>query len=234
MTLRHWPGGRSGWPAQFATHARRAPAGPLASFYQRGIPSADCPLAEAPMTAIDIETTGLDPSRDSIVSIGLITLDLTRIQCRGAHHWIYQPQQALSGESVAIHAITHSEVSASPPLAEHFGDLLEALAGRVAVAHYAAIERRFLAAAARRIYGYPLLFPIIDTMELERRHYRQGLRGLLSPAGSLRLDACRQRLGLPRYKAHHALTDALAAAELLQAQVAHRYPAKVPLSRLWR
>ena len=38
--------------------------------------------------------------------------------------------------------------------------------------------------------------------------------------GSLRLDAARRTHGLPRYASHHALTDAVAAAELLLAQVA--------------
>jgi len=38
---------------------------------------------------------------------------------------------------------------------------------------------------------------------------------------------------LPRYRLHHALTDALATAELLQAQVAHRFTPDTPLSALW-
>lgn len=35
-----------------------------------------------------------------------------------------------------------------------------------------------------------------------------------------RLGAARRTFGLPRYSAHHALTDAIAAGELLLAQVA--------------
>lgn len=221
------------WPERFAEHAKKAPAGPLKDFFQSAPPASDCPLRDVPMIAVDLETTGLNPDRDSIVSIGMITMDIERISCRDARHWIFKPDRALTGSSVPIHEITHSVVQRSPGLETRFGDILAALAGKVVVVHFAPIERRFLAEAARRIYGYPLSFPIIDTMDLEKRHYRTGLRWLFPKADSLRLDACRARLHLPRYKAHHALTDALATAELLLAQVAHRYEPADPVSWFW-
>lgn len=232
-TLPGWLVTREDWREKFAAHAARAPDGPLQAFYRSELPAPDCPLSDVSMVSIDLETTGLDPDRDRIVSIGSIYLDTERIHCRNAHHWIFRPDGNLSSVSVTIHAITHSDVSRSPELEHRFGDILDILAGRIVVAHFAPVERRFLEEAARRIYGYPLLFPIIDTMELERRYYRKGFRGLFSRVGSLRLDACRSRLNLPRYKAHHALTDALATAELLQAQIAHRYRPADPVSKFW-
>lgn len=231
--LSRWFSKHDDWREKFAVYGAGAPAGALEDFYHHELPGADCPLQDAPMISIDLETTGLDPDRDSIVSIGMITMDLERIYCRDARHWIFKPERSLSSTSVTIHAITHSDVDHSPSLKSRFEDILKMLAGRVVVAHFAPIERRFLEEAARAFYGYPLLFPIIDTMELERRYFQQGWRGLFSKVGSLRLDACRTRLHLPRYKAHHALTDALATAELLQAQVAHRYRPTDPVSRFW-
>lgn len=231
--LSRWLSSTDDWQEKFAAHAAATPEGPLKTFYRSGLPAADRPLRDVSMISIDLETTGLDPDRDSIVSMGSIAMDLERIHCRSARHWIFKPERSLSSRSVTIHAITHSDVSASPSLESRFQDILDILAGEVVVAHFAPIERRFLEEAARAIYGYPLFFPIIDTMELERRHYQQGLRGLFSKVDSLRLDACRSRLNLPRYKAHHALTDALATAELLQAQIAHRYRPTDPVSRFW-
>lgn len=231
--LTRWLAHSVDWSEKFAVHAARAPEGPLEAFYRCELPAADCPLQDVPMVSIDLETTGLDPDRDSIVSIGIIAMDLDRIYCREAHHWIFKPDRTLSSISVTIHAITHSDVSRSPSVASRFEDILKVLAGKVIVAHFAPIERRFLDEAARVIYGYPLFFPIIDTMELERRHYQKGLRGFFAKVDSLRLDACRRRLNLPRYKAHQALTDALATAELLQAQIAHRYEPADPVSKFW-
>ena len=52
---------------------------------------------------------------------------------------------------------------------------------------------------------------------------------ILSPA-SVQTDRVRK---LPIYSAHHALTDALACGELLQAQAATHYPAHTPVGALW-
>lgn len=67
-------------------------------------------------------------------------------------------------------------------------------------------------AACQACYGGPLLTPVIDTLALARAEQP------MHPPGSLRLGALRARHHLPRYPLHHALSDALAAAELFLAQ----------------
>ena len=75
----------------------------LARFYQAGTVSADTPLEQAPLLALDVETTGLDSRRDSIVSIGLVPFDLRRIRCAEARYWVVKPTRELSAESVTFH-----------------------------------------------------------------------------------------------------------------------------------
>jgi len=226
---------RSGddWVQRFAGHADKAPAGPLKSFYRSTLPTPATPIKDVAMVSIDLETTGLDPDKDSIISIGTVDMDIERVYCRSARHWTFNPKRPLTRSSVPIHEITDTDVQDAPSLESRFADILDVLAGKIVVVHFLPIERRFLAAAARRIYGYPVYFPVIDTMELEKRYHRRGLRAVFPGSQSMRLDACRTRLHLPRYKAHHALTDALATAELLQAQMAHRYNTSDPVSRFW-
>ena len=105
------------------------------------------------------------------------------------------------------------------PWAEH-SPLLKALAGRVLVAHSARIEHDFLDVACRRLYGCPFVAPLVDTLELEQRKIVRS--GSPIAPGALRLDALRQQYGLPRYRAHDALSDAIGAGELLLAQIAYR------------
>ena len=110
--------------------------------------------------------------------------------------------------------------------------------GRVVVVHFRNIERPFLDAAVKARRGEGVLFPMIDTMSLEARWHRQTLwarfrRWLGRPPVSIRLNASRERYGLPVYQGHHALIDALATAELLQAQIANRYSPETPLKALW-
>ena len=236
---RHSTSAPPDWPALFARLAQTARDPRLARFYQAGTVSADTPLEQAPLLALDLETTGLDSRRDSIVSLGLVPFDLRRIRCREASYWVVKPAGELSSQSVTFHHITHSDIHSAPGLDAVLEHLLTAMAGKIMVVHYRPIERGFLDQAVRQLLGEGLQFPVIDTMQLEARlHPRQRrpgwLRQLLDQqAVSIRLADSRLRYGLPLYSAHHALSDALATAELLQAQVATHYPANTPVGELW-
>lgn len=196
------------------------------------------PLSEVPLAALDLETTGLDPRRHSIVSIGIVPFDLERIRFSQRRHWIVRPRFPLQALSVTLHHITHSDLASAPDLGEVLDEVLGALAGRLPVVHYRPVERAFLDSALRFRLGEGIEFPVIDTMELEARVYRQSLgarfrRWLGRRPVSIRLHDSRLRYGLPAYQPHHAAIDALATAELLQAQVAARFSPDTPLQALW-
>lgn len=226
------------WQTLFGELARHARDYRLERFYRAGAVDAQTPLNEVPFVALDFETTGLNPKKDAIVSIGLVPFDLQRIRCREARHWILNPHKPMAEESVVIHGITHSEVKAAPDLLLVLDDLLTALAGRVVVVHHRTIERGFLDRALKARLNEGIEFPVVDTMELEARLHRRKPLGLWArlrgkaPA-SIRLSDSRSRYHLPFYHPHHAQTDALATAELLQAQIAHHYSPDTPIGDLW-
>lgn len=234
------PPGALDWPRRFLELAPGARDARLQAFYASGAPAGDTVLKDVPMVALDVETTGLDPAHDEIVSIGAVPLTLDRIASSASRYWVLRPRTGLNPDSVAIHAITHAQIDAAPDLGAVVDDLLTTLAGRVVVVHCREIERTFLDLALKARIGEGIEFPVIDTMELEARLHRQPAPGFFArlfarrPAQvSIRLADSRERYRLPRYRAHHALTDALATAELLQAQVAHRFSPDTPLRALW-
>lgn len=221
------------WQAMFAEWAKEAPEGPLKRFYQAGMISPNTALKDAPLLALDLETTGLDPSKDEIISLGLIPLDHKIIRCQGAKYWMAKPERSLHAESVTIHEITHAELEEAPRLHAILDEILTALSHQIIVVHCVAIERQFLLEAAMKVYGYPLYFPVLDTMDIERQATFKPWWQRFGRRPSLRLDACRQRYKLPRYKAHHALTDALSSAELLQAQISYHMDPEADISHYW-
>jgi DNA polymerase-3 subunit epsilon len=226
------------WPQRLRELAEKAQHPSLKAFYQAGICPPDTPLEQVPLLALDVETTGLDAQQHAIVSLGLVPFTLQRIRCAGAAYWLVKPEGELHDESVTFHHITHSDIRHAPRMQQILDQLLKAMAGRVMVVHYRHIERNFLDQAARQCLGEGWQFPLIDTMQLEAQLHRkpyaswwQRLRGR-QPL-SLRLADSRSRYHLPSYQAHHALSDALACAELLQAQVAIHYAPATPVSQLW-
>jgi len=221
------------WQVMFAEWAEEAPEGPLKRYYQAGMIAPNTALKDTPLLALDLETTGLDPKTDEIISLGLIPLSHKTIRCQGAQYWMAKPERALNAESVTIHEITHAELAEAPRLHAILDEILVALANQVIVVHCVAIERQFLLNAAMKIYGYPFYFPVLDTMDIERQAIHKPWWKRFGRPPSLRLDACRQRYHLPRYKAHHALTDALSSAELLQAQIAYRLDPTADISNYW-
>lgn len=227
-----------GWQEYFARQAGATTTPALQAFYAAGVPDEERPIHDIPLMALDLETTGMAPREHAIVSIGMVPFDLRVIRPSAGHYWVVKPPRPLREESIAFHRITHSEVEHAPPIAAILGEVLAALAGHLVVVHYRNIERPFLDAAVMASHGEHCLFPLIDTMALEARWERQGrLQGIKRLLGmqplSIRLADSRGRYGLPNYSAHHAKVDAMATAELFQAQMARHFRTDTPVSELW-
>lgn len=226
------------WPHRFAQLAAKSRVPLLQDYYATGMVNAKTPLADAPLMALDLETTGLDPCCHGIVSIGIVPLTTTRIVSSEAKQWLVKPRFELTSSSVKIHRITDSALEHAPDLLEVLPEFLAAIAGKVLIVHCADIERQFLAAAMQVRLQESIYFPVIDTMAIEAQWHRKTPMSLWQrlrkrQAVSIRLAASRARYGLPPYLPHHAVTDAMACAELFIAQVAHRYDTTTPLGSLW-
>ncbi|WP_241724394.1 exonuclease domain-containing protein, partial [Dietzia sp. E1] len=208
--------------------ARRAPDGPLGAFLRTPPPSPATPLDEVRLLAVDVETTGLDPRRDRVVSVGFVPVDGDRIVLRGAGSMVLRSDGRSGddggvGQSATVHGLTDDEVARGSGVAEVLDRVLTALTGRVLLAHYSTIEMDFLGVLCRRVYGVRPPLEAVDTLDLQRRILSGGIdMGFTADPDpdDLRLWGARGRYGLPRYRAHDAAVDALACAELYLAQLA--------------
>lgn len=199
--------------------ARSLPPGPLRDYHAVAFPPGRADWRSVEFVALDFETTGNDPRSEDIVSAGWVVLRHAAVEVATASRRLVRPSKPMPERSAVIHAITDDEAAMGEPLAAVLADVLDILAGRVLVAHYAPAERGFLDAGCRRCFGGGVVLPAVDTLQLGRwrleREGRQPLRG------DLRLDALRSRVGLPEHVMHDALGDALATAELFLAQAEH-------------
>lgn len=186
-------------------------------YYQSLIPLLDLPLSEAPLMAMDLEMTGLDPVRDQILSIGLVPIEHGAIPLADAEQKLVQIRGSV-GQSATIHGILDNDLVQAVSTETALAWFLSRTRGRILVAHHAPLDCRFLQQDMLTFYHQPVILPTIDTLLVERLRLLR--EHSVIKEGSLRLGACRERYGLPIYSAHCALTDALACAELLLAQIA--------------
>jgi len=194
----------------------RAAPGPLHDYLARPFPAPGSDWRDIEYLVLDFETTGIDPREHEILSAGYLVVRDATVHVGSAVHRLIRPEGMLPARSVVVHGITDDLSAQGQPSTEVIGELLAALAGRVLVGHHAATEFHFLSRACRQLFGAPFVGPVIDTLALEARTMRRD--GQQPQRGDLRLGGARTRRGLPRYRAHNALIDALATAELFLAQ----------------
>lgn len=212
--------------------AQRLPDNPLRVYLQGEMPAPHLDCRDIPYLALDLETTGLNPNKDQILSMGWVAMDGLTIQLRTARQQWVRPTQAIPEASAIVHGIGDDRAARGDSLRHAMAQLLEALHGRILLAHHASIELGFLDQASRALYGQPCWIPAVDTLHIEQQNLQR--RQEMPRSGGLRLNALRARYNLPRYRGHDALTDALAAAELFAAQMAHRLQDQesLPLKRM--
>jgi DNA polymerase-3 subunit epsilon len=175
----------------------------------RGSPSiVDCAFA-----VVDVETTGGQPSGDRVIEVAVVLVQGQRRET--VFDGLVNPGRPLPRQITWITRLTDADLRSAPPFEEIADGLLEALTGRVFVAHNARFDWGFIAAELKRTRGIALSGPRLCTARLARR--------LVPAAESCGLDWLSQYFGLENPARHRAGGDAWATAELL-----HRL---IPLAR---
>ncbi len=195
----------------------RSPASPAAGRYASApLTAPKTPWRRANFCVVDLELSGLDSRRDEIISFGAVPIDAGRLVTGGAVYGVCRPSRPLRETSILVHGLRTADLEEAPTLDEAIQPLIDAMTGRVIVAHVSWVERSFLGRALRR-QGVRLRGPMMDTFELGRLLARQRLEE--SPARTL--DELAEYLRLPVYRRHHALGDALTTAQVFLALATH-------------
>ncbi len=105
---------------------------------------------------VDVETTGLDPQRDRIVSVALIrsSFDVLKENPNGLHgetmDALVNPQRRIPKQASRIHGITDEDVSDKGPFSEVAQELRDFIGELPIVAHNVSFDKGFLNAEFKR------------------------------------------------------------------------------------
>jgi DNA polymerase III subunit epsilon len=195
----------------------RGPSSAAAQAYENASrPSAATPWTDAHYVVVDLETTGLDARHDEIISFASIPIDAGRAIVRGIRTAMIRPVQMPPPETIRIHGLRPVDLTTAPPLSDVLELILEALTGRVLVAHAAWVEREFLQAALKP-EGLRLAEPVLDTASIAAEVLGLARRGEGAPPP---LAEVARELELPVHRPHVAEGDALTTAQVFLALAA--------------
>ena len=169
--------------------------------------------------ALDLETGGLNPREDPILSVGMVPVREGGIRLGESFSTLVRPEEArtIDPDSIRAHHLLPGDVREAPLIA----DVLARIDGRLRegalLVHQAALDVPFLRLAYRRVGLRWPAPPVVDTVALLIKAAKRAR--FLDPDApdkepELNLAAARRKLGLPDYGSHDALTDAVSAAEL--------------------
>jgi DNA polymerase-3 subunit epsilon len=189
----------------------------MKAFYSSPFPDKNSLINQVEIVAIDFETTGLDLSKDHVISIGTVDIVNLGVQLKSTFHQLISSDINLPETSVVIHQITDNALTEGEKIETVLPQLLEHLTGKVLLAHNAKVEVGFLNRMCQDLYDTKFIMPVIDTQFLARRSFKRNNTEFKS--NDLRLFNLRESMGMPAFKAHNALMDAIATAELFLALV---------------
>jgi DNA polymerase-3 subunit epsilon len=185
------------------------------------LPALDDQIIALDYLSLDFETSGFDPEKDALLSIGYLPMVNQQLLLSEAVEILINSVENIKPETAIINHIVPEMLEHGSPLDIAMDKLIEALIGKVIIVHGSMIEKDFLNQYIQQHYKLPAL-PLlwVDTLKIEKS--LSIYKGNIATA-DFRLASIRQRHGLPEYSSHGALVDALATGELYIALIKQCY-----------
>ncbi|RKZ28599.1 hypothetical protein DRQ29_01630, partial [bacterium] len=150
------------------------------------------------IVAFDLETTGLDPSSDSIIEIGAV-----KLLPDGSFEKfdkLVNPHRPVPFFVMQLTGIDNAMLENAPPIEDALADFLEFIGDSALIAHNAPFDWNFSNEKLNKIGKPQLTNPIIDTLPLIRIMYPNAINHQLETMAGL--------FGYNLTKAHRAVNDA--------------------------
>jgi DNA polymerase-3 subunit epsilon len=173
----------------------------------------DSPIERVRFVVLDLETAGLNPLADAIVTIGAVAVMGGEIVLGDSYSALLKVARNTS--AVMVHGVTRDQSLRGLDEATALEGLLDYLQDGVIVGHHIGHDVTALNTATRRHWGVQLPNRTLDTMDLALHLERDGAFAGQPPIRRFTLDALGERYGVVPHDRHTAAGDAFITAQVL-------------------
>lgn len=164
---------------------------------------------EAPLDEVvvfDTETSGLNPKKDEILSIGAVKIKGDKILTSEKFELFVRPSREVSEESIKIHQIRNIDVKNALEPEEAMKRFLHFIGSRTLVGYYLEFDVKMI-----NKYIKPFLGISLPNAQIEVSGLYHDKKIKLIPDGviDLRFDVMMNDLNIPIFGKHDALNDAV-------------------------
>jgi DNA polymerase-3 subunit epsilon len=156
--------------------------------------------------AFDTETTGLNPEKDDILSIGAVKIKDNRILLNERFYLIVKPEKELKEETIKIHGLRKKDVENGIPIKEAIEQFLHFIGSRPLVGYYIDFDVAMVNKYTKKIIGTSIPNKKIEVSGL---YYDYKIGKIPQGFVDLRFDSIIKDLKIPSFGKHDSLNDAI-------------------------
>ncbi|MGM0769479.1 MAG: 3'-5' exonuclease [Pseudomonadota bacterium] len=171
-------------------------------------PAGEQTLSSSRLIVLDLETTGLNPSKDQVIAIGAVAITANVIHLADQFDLILRRPELDISETVLIHGIGPEALTRGHETEDALLYLLEWMDGDPVLAYHSAFDQKFLEKTLKHTLGYTQSHTWIDVAEMLPAFFPD------ANTGGRGLDHWADFFGLEVSARHHAAADAMVTAEL--------------------
>ena len=161
---------------------------------------------EDEVVVFDTETTGLNPKKDEILSIGAVIVKGNKILTSEKFELFVKPTKAINEESIKIHRIRNIDLENGLQAKEAIEQFLHFIGSRPLVGYYIDFDVKMVNKYVKSLLGITLPN---KTIEVSGIYHDKKIKFIPDGTIDLRFDVMMKDLGLPIFGKHDALNDAV-------------------------
>jgi DNA polymerase-3 subunit epsilon len=161
---------------------------------------------EDEIVVYDCETTGLNPKKDNIISIGAVKVKGNKVLTNEAIHIFVEQKEAISHQSITIHQIRNCDLEGAVPIEEAIERFLYYIGNRKLVGYYLEFDVAMINKYTKLMYGITLPNKKVEVSAI---YFDKKIARIPQGNIDLRFNTILKELDLPKLSAHDALNDAV-------------------------